>query len=44
LLLDIGDVVTVTLPRYNLNLGKKFVVHGVRHDYGSGKLSFTLWG
>jgi len=44
LLLDIGDVVSIKMPRYNYDLGKNFIVHGVRHDYGSGKLTYTLWG
>jgi hypothetical protein len=44
LLLEIGDQVSVKIPRYNLNLGKNFIIHGVRHDYGAGKLTFTLWG
>lgn len=44
LLLDLGDLVTVVMPRYNFNLGKNFIIHGVRHDYGSGKLTFNLWG
>ena len=44
LLLEIGDQVSVKIPRYNFNLGKNFIIHGVRHDYGAGKLTFTLWG
>jgi hypothetical protein len=44
LMLDIGDIVSVKMPRYNFDLGKKFYIHGVRHDYGTGTLNFTLWG
>lgn len=44
LTLDLNDVVTLTMPRFNLNSGKNFVVVGIRTDFALNRLNLTLWG
>lgn len=46
---ELGDVVTLQVPRYDLTSGKKFVVIGIREaPWQSGdhenKVALTLWG
>lgn len=42
--LNVMDVVTLTIPRFNWSQGKKFRIIGQRVDYGTGNITFTLWG
>lgn len=43
-LLDLGDVVRVTWPRYGMDDGRLFVVIGMRLDFGGDAVDLTLWG
>ena len=42
--LDLGDVVTLTYPRYGLNGGRLLRVLGVSPDAVRGQLTMTVWG
>lgn len=42
--LDIGKVITLTLPRYALTAGKKFLIIGLRTDMRGRLFDLTLWG
>ena len=44
LTLELGSIVSLTLPRFNLSSGKLFMVVGVRHDYARQSITLTLWG
>ena len=41
---DIGDLVSVTLPRFGLQAGKLFAVLGVKLDPRIDSVTLTLWG
>ena len=42
--IDIGNVVSVAVPRFGMTAGKLFLVIGVRTDLRDGRLDLTLWG
>lgn len=42
--LNINDNVALELPRFGFENGRAFRVHGIKHDYINGKITFTLWG
>lgn len=44
LVLDLGDVVELTHPRYGLEAGEQFVVLGAEPDAKNGRITLNLWG
>lgn len=42
--LDVGEIVSIKYRRFNLNLGKNFVIIGLEVDYQLNRASLTLWG
>lgn len=42
--LDLGKVITLTLPRYGLQAGKQFLIIGLRSDMRNRMFDLTLWG
>ena len=43
-LIDLGQVITVQLPRYGLTAGKKFLITGIRTDMQNNIFDLTVWG
>lgn len=43
-LLDLGDVVRLTWPRFGMDAGRLFVVTGMRLDFGGDAVELTVWG
>lgn len=41
---DIGETLSITLPRYSYASGKSFLIIGIRTDYRRGVAELTLWG
>lgn len=41
---DVGDVATLTLPRFGLDAGEDFFVDEIREDAAAGRLTLTLVG
>ncbi len=41
---DLGDVITLQVPRFDLTRGKQFVVTGIDEDLGENTATITLWG
>lgn len=41
---DLGDVVTLTFPRFDLTAGKKLRVIGIDEDLKTNNATLTLWG
>lgn len=41
---EIGDIVTLTYPRFGLDAGKKLVFIGSENQLNSGKVTAYLWG
>lgn len=44
LVLELGDVVTLTYPRFDLVSGKKFAVLGIEHNLDTETATLTVWG
>lgn len=42
--LDLGDIVTLQVPRYGLTAGVKFRIIGVEPDAAAETITFTVWG
>lgn len=42
--IDLGQIVTVTLNRYGLTAGKKFLIVGIRTDMQNNIFDLTVWG
>lgn len=42
--IDLGQVVTVQLPRYGLSVGKQFLITGIRTDMRNNIFDLTVWG
>lgn len=42
--IDLGQVITVQLPRYGLSSGKKFLITGIRTDMQNNIFDLTVWG
>jgi len=42
--LDLGDIVEIRVPRFDLNNGKLFVVIGMNENYRDGKTTLDLFG
>lgn len=42
--LDLGDVVRLFYPRFGLENGKLFNVHGIEYDAQQGEVELELWG
>lgn len=43
-LLDVGDVLTVEIPRFGYNAGKKFLIIGRVLLLGSNRVIYAIWG
>ena len=43
-LYNMGNTVTVQLPRYGYNAGKNFVVIGTETNFGTDEITLDLWG
>ena len=42
--IDLGQIITVTLPRYGMSAGKKFLIVGIRTDMQNNIFDLTVWG
>jgi hypothetical protein len=43
-IVDIGQIVEIDIPRFDMDGGKKFVVIGQIFDPNNGYIEYTLWG
>lgn len=43
-LVDLGQIITVSLNRYGLSSGKKFLIVGIRTDMQNNIFDLTVWG
>jgi hypothetical protein len=43
-IIDLGQIITVTLNRYGLSAGKKFLIVGIRTDMQNNIFDLTVWG
>lgn len=43
-LMDLGDTIRITWPRFGLAAGKAFLIVGIREECQSQRCSVTLWG
>ena len=42
--IDLGQIITVQLPRYGLQAGKKFLITGIATDMQNNIFDLTVWG
>jgi hypothetical protein len=42
--IDLGQIVTVQMPRYGMDAGKKYMLVGIRTDMRNNIFDLTVWG
>lgn len=42
--IDLGQIVTVQMPRYGMAAGKKYLIVGIRTDMRNNIFDLTVWG